>query len=132
MLAVTVMVIDETTAGGPTAPFPLRLVSRTMSARVLISERVRQEVEMHNEELPETFHGLVQPEGAEAILGGFRMRTKRLINAERQVEKAVRAFEQNGFVLLVDDRQVESLDETVVLSEDSLVTFLRLVPLVGG
>jgi hypothetical protein len=35
-------------------------------------------------------------------------------------------------VLLVDDRQVESLDETVVLRAGGEVTFLKLVPLVGG
>jgi hypothetical protein len=32
----------------------------------------------------------------------------------------------------VDNRQVEFLDEQVDLRHDSTVTFLRLMPLVGG
>jgi hypothetical protein len=34
--------------------------------------------------------------------------------------------------VLVDDRQVQSLDDQIDLRHDSTVTFLRLMPLVGG
>jgi hypothetical protein len=44
----------------------------------------------------------------------------------------VTAFRRNGFVVLVDERQVEDLDEVVDLFAGSVVTFLKLVPLVGG
>ncbi|WP_433390732.1 hypothetical protein [Micromonospora sp. KLBMP9576] len=42
------------------------------------------------------------------------------------------AFGRNGFVVLVDDRQVTALDEQVRLYAGSRVIFLKLVPLVGG
>jgi hypothetical protein len=49
-----------------------------------------------------------------------------------QTRQALDAFERNAFVVLVDDRQVTELTETVRLREGSRVTFLKLVPLVGG
>jgi hypothetical protein len=45
---------------------------------------------------------------------------------------AKRAFYTNGFILLVDDRQVDELDDEIVIRPDTTVTFLKLVPLVGG
>ncbi|MBQ1057664.1 hypothetical protein KBX35_23025 [Micromonospora sp. C32] len=42
------------------------------------------------------------------------------------------AFGRNAFVVLVDDHQVTDLDEKVRLHAGSRVTFLKLVPLVGG
>ena len=38
----------------------------------------------------------------------------------------------NGFFLLVDDRQIEDLDEEVVVTVESTISFVKLVPLVGG
>lgn len=44
----------------------------------------------------------------------------------------MKAFSRNGFVVLVGDRQVEDLDAGVGLPAGTEVTFLKLVPLVGG
>ena len=46
--------------------------------------------------------------------------------------RALDAFAAGAFLLLVDDRQVESAEEPVRLSDGTVVTFLRLTPLVGG
>ena len=51
---------------------------------------------------------------------------------ERNIARALKAFRNNGFVLLVDDRQIDDLDDEVELDRHSVVTFLRLTPLVGG
>ena len=34
--------------------------------------------------------------------------------------------------MLVDDRQVDELDEEIEIRPDTTVTFLKLVPLLGG
>jgi hypothetical protein len=60
------------------------------------------------------------------------MPTPRRVDAEEQCARALEAFGRNGFVVLVDDRQVEELDDVVDLPVGAQVTFLRLVPLVGG
>ncbi len=105
---------------------------RTITARELIRERVRQEVQEYNQKTPEVFHGLVAPTDAERALNGFRMPKKREIDAEKQCEIALQAFQQNGFILMVDDRQVYELEQKIELSGGTSVVFLKLTPLVGG
>lgn len=60
------------------------------------------------------------------------MRAWRQIDWQRQYEKAVEAFETTHIIILVDDKQAESLDRDIVIRTDTQVTFLRLMPLVGG
>ena len=67
-----------------------------------------------------------------ALNGDPAEQPRRRVNPERQVALAEQAFTRNGFVVLVGDRQVEELDDEVDLSRDTEVTFLKLVPLVGG
>ncbi len=103
------------------------------TARELIRGRVYQEVQDYNLKQAGPFRGLVRPEGAEAALNGPPSKAKfRPIDWKKQFDRAVEAFEANQVLLLVDDRQVESLDEEVTLREGSVATFLRLTLLVGG
>jgi hypothetical protein len=51
---------------------------------------------------------------------------------EREAEITCRAFQRNGFFVLVGGRQVAELDELVDPSDDPEVVFVRLVPLAGG
>jgi hypothetical protein len=98
----------------------------------LISARVHREVREHNLSQPEYFRGLVQPTDAERSLNGFKMRKGRTIDPQRQFELAKRAFHSNGFILLVDDRQVDELEDEIEIRPDTTIPFLKLVPLVGG
>jgi hypothetical protein len=41
-------------------------------------------------------------------------------------------FEKNGFFVLVGDKQAESLDQEFDVKVDTEVSFVKLVPLVGG
>lgn len=132
MYAATVFIQDETTLGETIHRFPLRLVSEKITVRELIKRRIQSEVEEYNRTLPEVFNGFIQPTEAERLLNGFKVKEKRKIDWQDQFEKAVQAFEHNGFVLIVNDRQMESLDQGMVLTDNSVVTFLKLVPLVGG
>jgi len=119
----------------PGSPSPERLVRVSQTAttpREIIRSRVREEVERHNQFLPEVFCGLVQPEESERILNGFRMKAKRPLDWQAQVERACSSFQRNGFLLIVNGRQAIDLDERIDLREDSEVQFVKLVPLVGG
>ncbi|EDL56503.1 hypothetical protein PM8797T_00784, partial [Gimesia maris DSM 8797] len=46
--------------------------------------------------------------------------------------KAVEAFERNQILILVNERQAESLDEEIKITPQSEVSFLKLTLLVGG
>ncbi len=125
---------DQSTAslGKTEHTFRVRVAGETITARELIRSRVYQEVEQYNSHHPEIFRLLVQPGDAERVGSGFRLPRPRSIDPEDQFEKTVEAFERNGFVVLVDDEQVERLDAQIPLKPETMVTFLKLVPLVGG
>jgi hypothetical protein len=130
--AVSVLMYDETPGHGRTAPVKLELVSERITVRQLIESRVRREVEAINQAPGKEFHTLVQPTDAERTLNGFKLRKPKPIDADAQCALAFDAFKRNGFFLLVDDRQVEDLDEEIVIGADTEVGFFKLVPLVGG
>ena len=129
---ITVTVVDETTTGARGEAWHLEIFEETLTLRELIRRRVLQEVAGFNVKRGPVFRGLVQPGDAEATLNGYRLRTPRRVDPEKQAAAALAAFERNGFVVLVDDRQVEDLDAPLDLTMDTQVTFLKLVPLVGG
>jgi hypothetical protein len=133
MAPVTLTVRDETTTGKALATLDLQLEAERVTIAELIRARVHQEVRAHNAagEVAPRFNGLVMPERTERELNGERGR-RRPVDAESQTEVALKAFERGQILLLVDDRQVEELEHEVTLRPDSTVTFLKLVPLVGG
>jgi hypothetical protein len=123
---------DETPNGQKRQVLVLTLLTETITVRELIRSRVYQEVKDYNTRRPETFNTLVQPTEAEKTLNGYRFRQPRAINRETQFEKALAAFQSQGFIVLVDDRQVEELDEVIEIKPGTQVSFLKLIPLVGG
>jgi ribonucleotide reductase beta subunit family protein with ferritin-like domain len=129
---VAITFVDEAPGAQRREALRITLWSERVTARELIERRVRHEVEIYNRTTPEIFQGLVQPTDAEQILNGWRMNTPRLLDAERQIARALDAFRHNRILLLVDDRQVETLDEEVLLTRDAEVCFYKLLPLVGG
>ena len=131
-MAATLTVRDETTAGQTLHEFALELLTECITIRELIRSRVYQEVQDYNLRQPERFRGLVQPADAEQTLNGFKLNQPRQIDWRKQYEMAVEAFEVNRFLILVDDRQAESLDEEIVIGPETRVSFLKLTPLVGG
>ncbi|MEU3611101.1 hypothetical protein ABZ725_02135 [Streptomyces sp. NPDC006872] len=124
--------VDETTSGSRGAGWGLEIAEERLAVRELIRRRVFQEVAEFNARRPEVFQGLVQPEGTERVPAGYALRTPRRIDPEAQTALALRAFAGNGFLVLVGDRQVTELDEEIDLPLGAEVTFLKLVPLVGG
>ncbi|MEU6312949.1 hypothetical protein [Streptomyces sp. NPDC047014] len=124
--------VDETTSGSRGDGPVLDLPEERLALRELIRRRVFQEVAEFHARRPEVFRGLVRPEGAEAVLNGWALRGPRSVDPEKQTALALRAFARNGFLVLVGDRQITGLDEEIDLRADTEVTFLTLVPLVGG
>jgi hypothetical protein len=126
-----VVMRDETFAKKAVSELLVRLSSERMTAKELISARVRTEAALSVKEMLDNHRVLVEPTVAEKALNG-EVRPRAGIDLEKQINKALAAFEDNAFFLLVDDRQVEDLEETVIVHPDAVVTFLRLTPLKGG
>lgn len=123
---------DEAPNGQKQPVLVLDLLTERITVRELIRSRVYQEVKDINTRRPDTFNTLVQPTETERTLNGYRFRQPRQIDWEVQFERAIRAFESNGFLILVDDQQVEDLEEEIDIKPGIQVSFLKLIPLVGG
>ena len=82
---------------------PLELDENTLTVRELIESRVRGQLR----------------ERGDADVG-------------RAVREALDAFDRSTYLVILDDRRLDSLDERVTLTPVSRLTFWRLVPLVGG
>jgi hypothetical protein len=136
-MSVTLTVHDETASGQIVHELPLEFPSERITVRELIRERVYQEVQDFNRRQDErVFRGLVQPTDAERVLNGnraeYRMKKHRPIEWKAQFAKAVDAFTKNGFLVLVDNKQAESLDQEFIIGHGTQVSFVQLTLLVGG
>jgi len=131
-MSTKLKVRDETTAGQSTGEYVIDLLTERVTVRELIRSRVYQEVQDYNLKRPEHFRGLVQPPDYEQLLNGCQERKPRLIDWHRQFDAAVEAFRAERVIILINDHQAADLDEEIVIQPDTRVTFLKLVPLIGG
>ncbi|RSK36259.1 hypothetical protein [Hymenobacter metallilatus] len=123
---------DETAAGSILHQLELEIAQEMLTVRDLIARRVHQEVAAYNHRQAGIFNGLVQPTASERALNGFRLRQPTPIDAEEQLYKALEGFQQNSYFVLVNNRQVESLEEEVWIGAGATASFIKLTPLVGG
>ena len=131
-MSTTLTIRDETTGGKVTGEISLSFPEEKITVQDLIRERVYQEVQDYNNQPVECFKGLVCPTGAEETLNGFKRKERKLIDWKKQFEKATEAFESNRILILIDEKQAESLDEEFLVSPKTDVVFLKLTLLVGG
>lgn len=131
-MPTSLQICDITNLGDAQPGWVLDIVTEHITVRELIRRRVYQEVKDYNIHKPEYFRGLVQPTEAEQTLNGYRLAKPRQLDWEQQAELAIAAFLANGFIILVGDHQVTELEQEIEIALADTVTFLRLVPLVGG
>jgi hypothetical protein len=119
-MATQLTIHERTLDGRPLQERAIDLLSERTSVRELIRGYVYQEVTEHNARLLQRH--------AQSGQGNSPAR----VEWEPQVRKALAAFGTHALVVVVDDKQVETLDEEIDVRLGSSVTFLRLMPLQGG
>jgi hypothetical protein len=129
---MTIAIKDENFSGSIINEINLDFQQENVTVRDIITQRVIHEVENYNQKLPEYFNGLVEPSDAEKTINGFKLTTRKMIDAEKQVYVALDAFTKNGYFLLIDTIQSESLEQEVFLKSTTSISFIKLTPLVGG
>lgn len=109
-----------------------------LTLRRLIALIVREEVKAFRERkrdrrLVRVLTGTEIEQGLDAgrVSAGVEPGGQR-VDEEEAVAVAHQGFEDGVYLVLVDGRQYEELEDQVLLSEDSTVMFLRLVALAGG
>ncbi|MGH1542878.1 MAG: hypothetical protein ACRBHB_20840 [Arenicella sp.] len=129
----SITIKDETVGQEILNTFVLTFLESQISVADIIRERVRHEVESYNNRSAERrYTGLVQPSKSEAELNGHKLKKSRKVDVDKQIETALKAFQSNGFFMLIDDVQAENLDDIVTIEDDMNVVFLKVIPLVGG
>ena len=127
-----ILIKDESMTGKVLSEIEIQVKEEWIKVKDLIAARVEKEVEVYNQKQPDVFKGLIQPTIAEQTLNGYKMKKRKNIDAEKQVYVALDAFQKNGFFVLVNDRQAESLEEKVLVGANTSISFVKLTPLVGG
>jgi hypothetical protein len=129
---MTITIKDETFAGKVLNEITLSFNSELVTVQDIIEQRVTQEVENYNQKLTGFFNGLIEPTDSEKTLNGYKLKPKKTIDTEKQVYIALDAFLKNGYFVLIDTLQAETLDQEVVLSKNTTISFVKLTPLIGG
>jgi hypothetical protein len=101
-----------------------------ITLRDILAARVRREVDAHNQRIRSARDEPDAPYSG--MLPIDRSKGTREADFEPQLHAACDAFERNAFFVLVGDRQVTTLDEPIDVVAQPTVTFIKLVPLVGG
>ncbi|WP_309646036.1 hypothetical protein [Phenylobacterium sp.] len=145
-MAALLKIVDE--HFGPTGTdrrpaIELKLVSERITPREIIERRVELEVEtLNNRKLAHAAGQLrsrsflidVEVTSPEAVLNAGLGTGRKLVLArvEREAARAFQAFEKQRFIMLLDDKQIEGLDDEVTVMAESQIVFLYLMPLKGG
>jgi hypothetical protein len=132
MAAITLRITDETAGGKVLNEVEVSFDNTLTTVQDIIKARVLAEVDAYNNRLPEYYRGLVQPTDAETTINGYKLRQRRKVDAEQQIFTALDAFRKNGYFMLIDNLQAESLDQMVVINSATTISFIKLTPLVGG
>jgi len=116
--------------------YRIRLPKRKISVSELIAEKVYQEVSAYNSRARANYgREYLRNEEIERMQDagkiGLGSKRRRQVDPEVEYQKALQAFEQNVFLILVDGRQRE-LGDIITVTPQTNITFIRLVPLVGG
>ncbi len=129
---MTITIKDETFAGKILNEITLNFKSELVTVKEIIEQRVTQEVDNYNNKQSGYFNGLIEPTDAEKTINGYKLKPKKVIDAEKQVYIALESFMKNGYFVLVDNIQSENLEQEVLLSSNTTVSFVKLTPLIGG
>jgi len=132
MTTHTIRVKEETSGGNIVSEMKVTLPSEVVSIKDIIEAKVTAQVEAQYQQLAGIYNGLVEPAETEKMLNVFAEKPVEKISAEKQVNAALQAFSQSSFFMLIDNIQAESLDQMVVINDQTEVSFLKLTSLVGG
>ncbi|MBA3471112.1 MAG: hypothetical protein H0T53_15865 [Herpetosiphonaceae bacterium] len=131
-LAVTTHVVGLG-SGRQTPPVYVELGEHAVSARTLLAEHVRSEVNrsLHCREMSLALHYMLtsdlhsQPQPLREV-------NAPTLDVARETARAYAGLAEGRFLLMVDGLAITDLDSPLILTELSRVGFVRLLPLIGG
>lgn len=129
----TVLIKDRTFGGDNLNEVALQFEATEITVKELIERRVKREVEIYNSMADKPYSGLVIPDQMEKLLNrGGKVKDRRKVDFEKQCYQALAGFLNSQFFVIINDKQVESLEQKVQVETIQEVEFIKLTPLVGG
>lgn len=128
-MPLTLTICEKTPGASPPQQYPVEFEAERLTVRELIRNIVIQQIQHHIEKIDSSRCSSSE----EKLLNG--QKTENSLRAADWVPKfehALKAFDNNQVILLLDGIQAESLEQTISLTPNSKVVFFRLIPLVGG
>lgn len=112
----------------------LQIADERCTLAELIQMKVWEQARQYNERRAQESQGYSNPieNALNSASHQKRIENRRLADPEKEVYRAWEAFRQNQYFAFVDGRQVESLDQEILLNSQTEVSFMQLTPLVGG
>ncbi|MBC8754363.1 hypothetical protein H2O64_06750 [Kordia sp. YSTF-M3] len=130
---MTITITDESLTGDILNKIEIAVQNEIITVKDVITARVASEVNAYNNKLPEYFKGLIRPTASEKTLNGYKLKNStKKIDIEAQTFIAFDAFQKNGYLVLIDDQQAETLTQEVLVTNTTTISFVKLTPLVGG
>ena len=134
-MAFSVTFKDETLTGKLIQEISVPVGSEVMTLREIIMLRVEEEIKSREVEKHQRFMALAfEMDEKERTLNGVREKRKpgEVPDPEAHGYRALKAFQQNAYFVLVDNIQVENLEAPLRMTDKTTVTFVKTTPLVGG
>lgn len=123
------LIKDKSIGGNTLHEIKLQFEKEYITVEELISARVESEVKKYQVAGVNYKNSLIVPDEIEKRLNG---KAAPEIDVEKQIYVALDAFNKNGFFILIDNEQAESLDQKYLIDRESEISFVKLTPLVGG
>ncbi|PKK89129.1 MAG: hypothetical protein CVV64_15585 [Candidatus Wallbacteria bacterium HGW-Wallbacteria-1] len=130
-MTYSVKLIEETPAGEQLTCFMDLSISAMTVEDLLMDITYHQVARFRNSSILPAVAGHI-PDERELLLNGPKMRQRLRVSVEKQFQIARDAFLDRRILLIINDRQMDSLTQEVILDETTAITFLKLVPLIGG
>ncbi|MFK7774768.1 MAG: hypothetical protein AB8F94_21695 [Saprospiraceae bacterium] len=129
---------EEVFGTGKINEIPMHFSSERITVSDLIQQKVTARVKEINQDLKtrniSPFYKTTQEQvlNQDAIQKRFAKSNDGTIDVEKACYQALSGFQRNVFFVIVDGKQRENLKEELVLTGNSMVRFIQLMPLVGG
>ncbi len=124
---------DQNFAGKILDEILIQIEQEKITVAELIRLRVEQEVAKYNTCVEKESQGFENAkENALNAQTNARPLNRKLVDPEQEVYRTLEAFQQNQLFIMVDDRQIENLEDEIMLNQHTDVSFVQLTPLVGG
>ncbi len=139
-MGISIQIVDEYFGKSKTPVFEISFPAETITIRDLITRRVEDEVAQVNAQkflqkktLQERmFLAGITNRAPETLLNADTPKRHKMIDPVLAVNTALKAFEAGRYFVLINDTQIETLDEAIIITPETEAVFLRLTPLVGG